>query len=184
MVSCWQMNQFDSVYSLATENHGVVTTAAVESLGVNRKELNRWVKMGRLTQYGRGVYRANQYPSSEEDVYAIAVAECGEKAYLAGESVLGLLKLAPTNPNYICINMRGRNRRTLPKEYIVKVVNDEQELVDVRGIPCQKVTDAIRACKGAIMNDRLADAAREAYAKGHIFKEEMTDLLKELGYGD
>lgn len=178
------MNQFDSVYSLATENHGVVTTAAVEALGINRKELIRWTKMGRLTQYGRGVYRANQYPSSEEDVYAIAVAECGGKAYLAGESVLGLLKLAPTNPNYICINILGRMRRTLPKEYVVKVIYDEVEIIDIRGIPCQKVSDAIRDCKGSIMNDRLAEAAREAYAKGYIFKDEMNELLKELGYGD
>ena len=61
--------------------------------GIASKDLARWVRIGRFVKYGNGVYKATQYPSSEEDPYAIAVAQCGKGAYLCGESVIGLLRL-------------------------------------------------------------------------------------------
>ena len=97
------MNQFNLAYSIATENHGILTAAEARRNGIASKTLARWVRIGRFVKCGNGVYRATQYPFSEEDQYAIAVAQCGKEAYLCGESVLGLLRLMPVNVDRISI---------------------------------------------------------------------------------
>ena len=61
------MSAYDDIYSLSTENHGIVTTRDARGLGVRTKDIARWVKMGRLIKVGFGVYRTSQYPMSEED---------------------------------------------------------------------------------------------------------------------
>ena len=178
------MNLFDRVYRLATENHGVVTTAAAVKLGVKRKDLSRWVKMGRLVRYGRGVYRTTQYPPSIEDPYAIAVAEAGDSAYLCGESVLALLSLAPTNPRYINIAVQGRVRRRLDKSY--RIHHGQAGYVPMihEGIPIQKPLDAIRSCIGKLMSERLEAAARTAYEHGYLYEDDRDSLMAEIRNGN
>jgi len=48
------------------------------------------------------------------------------------------------------------------------------------GIPSQTVADAIRSCRGKIMDNRLRDATLTARAKGYLTRAEEQDLLKEL----
>ena len=178
------MNLFDQVYSLATDNHGVVTTAAAVKLGVKRKDLNRWVKMGRLVRYGRGVYRATQYPHSAEDPYAIAVAEAGNSAYLCGESVLALLNLAPTNPRYINIAVPNRIRRKLDEGYRMHQGRKGYIPMIHEGMPIQKPLDAIRDCIGKLMSERLEEAAQTAYEHGYLYEEDRDALMMEIRNGN
>ena len=77
------------------------------------------MKIGRFIKLGNGVYKSTQYPSSEEDPYAIAVAQYGRDAYLCGESVLGFLRLMPTSIDRIYVKIPRRLRRRLPEGYIV-----------------------------------------------------------------
>jgi len=177
------VNLFDNIYSLSTENHGIVTTAAAVKLGAKRKDLNRWVKMGRLVRYGRGVYRATQYPPSSEDPYAIAVAEVGATAYLCGESVLALLNLAPTNPKYINIAVTGRLRRQLAKGYRIHFKPKGSAPMIHEGMPIQKPVDAIRDCIGKLMSERLEAATQAAYEHGYLYEEDRDSLLKEIRHG-
>lgn len=174
------MKLFDLAYSLSTENHGILTAYDARKNGIGSKELARWVRSGRLVKTGRGVYKTTQYPMSEEDPYAIAVAAVGRDAYLCGESVLGLLRLMPVNANYIHVCIPHRVRRRLPREYVVTVVRNGEPPVNIRGIMCQKPADAIRSCIGTHMGNRLSDATREAYRTGQISKEEMEQLQREI----
>lgn len=176
------MAAYDDIYSISTENHGLVTTRAARSLGVRTKDLARWVKMGRLIKVGFGVYRTSQYPTSEDDFYAVAVAECGPSAYLYGESVLGLHRLTATNVNFVSVAVPGRLRRSLPDSYIV--VRDKPGYVpsNENGIPCQRVADAIRSCIGHMMSERLEQAASAALAKGLVTEDEFKDLRRDIAY--
>ena len=174
------MNLFDSVYSLATENHGIVTLTGATRLGVHRKDMSRWVKSGRLRRIGHGVYRVTQYPSSPEDQYAIAVASMGPKAYLCGESVLALLDLAPTNPRYFHIAVNGRLRRNVGDDIKLEIRSGSYIPMNHDGIPIERPIDAIRALIGKMMPERLEVAAREAYRKGLAYKESTDDLIKEI----
>jgi len=178
------MTLWDKVYSLCTENHGIVTAAGAATLGVKSKDLVRWKKSGRLIQQGRGVYRVTHYPMSGEDSYAIAVAEAGPKAYLCGESVLALLNLAPTNPRYIDIAVPARLRRRLNPSYRIHVKSANYLPMHHAGIPMQKPVDAIRDGIGHLMSERLEAAAQEAYRTGKLFKEDLETLLNEIHHHD
>ena len=174
------MKLFDLAYSLSTENHGILTAYDARRNGIGSKELARWVKNGRIVKMGWGVYRTTQYPMSDEDPYAIAVAEAGQGAYLCGESVLGLLRLMPVNANYIHVCVPRRLRRRLPGGYVAKVARKGESPVNIHGIMCQKPADAIRSCIGTHMGDRLSDAATEAYRTGRIGRSELESIQKEI----
>ena len=176
------MAAYDDIYSLSTENHGIVTTRDARSLGVRTKDIARWVKMGRLIKVGFGVYRTSQYPMSEEDPYAVAVAECGPGAYLYGESVLGLYRLTATNANFISVAVPGRLRRSLPDPYVVVRGKPGYVPSNANGIPCQRVADAIRSCIGHMMPERLEQAASGAFAEGLVTDEELKDIRRDIAY--
>lgn len=174
------MNSFGKLYSLCTENHGVVTTASATSMGILRKDLTRWVKSGRLAKVGYGVYRVTQYPTSPDDIYAIAVASFGREAYLCGESVLALLNLTPTNPRYIHVAVPVRCRRKVADDYKVEIRREGYVPMNYEGIPVEKPADAIRNCIGKMMPERLEAAAEEALRRGLLFNEAKDELVKEI----
>ena len=150
---------FDTAYSIATENHGILTAFEARKNGISSKDLSRWVKIGRFIKLGNGVYKSTQYPSSEEDPYAIAVAQCGRGAYLCGESALGFLRLMPTCVDRIYVITPRRLRRKLPEGYIVSSSKHEHKPININGVMCEKPIDAIRRCIGGQMNERLCEPA-------------------------
>ena len=171
---------FESIYSLSTENHGIVFSADAKRLGARDKDLSRWVKIGRLIKIGHGVYRTTHYPFSNDDSYAIAVACAGKNAYLCGESVLGLLNLAPTNPGVFHVAVPRKIHRELPDSCKVEVHPRGYEPVVRDGIPMQRPEDAIRSCIGLLMPERLLQAADEAHRQGLITRQAKDSLEKEI----
>jgi len=174
------MRHFDEIYSLATENHGIVTAAAARDTGVQSKDLRRWVEAGRLVRVGYGVYRSTQYPASEEDQFAIAVEEVGRDAYLYGESVLALHGLAPTNVNFIHVATPVRCRKRLPGGYVIVKNSRKCSVVNVRGIRTQSVFDAILACKKTMMPERLESAASEGFRQGLLTNSEFDTVMESI----
>ena len=174
------MNSFDRLYSICTENHGIVTTAMASADGIFRKDLARWVKSGRLAKVGYGVYRVVQYPTSPDDAFAIAVASCGPKAYLCGESVIALFNLAPTNPRYIHVAVPGRCRRKVADGYKVEIRHQGYTPMNHEGIPVEKPADAIRSCIGKMMPERLEAAVDEAFRRGLVYDETKGELIREI----
>ena len=149
---------FEKVYSLSTENHGLVFSSDAKALGVRDRDFTRWVKIGRMVKAGHGLYRTVHYPFSEEDAYATAVARAGKKAYLCGESVLGLLGLAPTDPRFFHVAVPCRIHRRLPGNCLVEVHRPDYVPAVRNGMPMQRPADAIASCVGRMMPERLRRA--------------------------
>ena len=177
------MSFFDKAYSISTENHGILTAFAARENGISSKDLARWVKIGRFIKLGNGVYKSTQYPSSEEDPYAIAVAQCGQGAYLSGESVLGFLRLMPTSIDRIYVKIPRRVRRRLPEGYIVCTGEIGYIPICINGVMCEKPVDAIRRCIDVHMSERLMQAAENAYKLGYLDKPDFDQLKKEISNG-
>ena len=146
------MAAYDDIYSLSTENHGIVTTRDARGLGVRTKDIARWVKMGRLIKVGFGVYRTSQYP------------------------------ITATNANFISVAVPGRLRRSLPDSYVVVRGKPGYVPSNANGIPCQRVADAIRSCIGHMMPERLEQAASGAFAEGLVTDEELKDIRRDIAY--
>ena len=174
------MNNFEKVYETAAERYGLITVEDAEKLGIHRKQLLAWEKIGRLERCGRGVYRLNHHVPTPYDHYAEAVALVGHGAIIYGDAVLAMHNLALVNPPQIQVAVERRVRRDLPGWIrLVKKATDVKE-EPFEGVPCQAVSDAIRTCKGTVMKDRLVDAIEEAERQGLIGQHEYEELRKEF----
>jgi predicted transcriptional regulator of viral defense system len=176
------MKSMEKLYDSAIGNYGIVTSAEAKTFGVSNMALVQLAKRGRLIHLRRGVYRLAQYVPTEYDDYAQAVISVGEGAYLYGESVVALLKLTPTNPSFIYVATPMRSRKRLPDSIVLRPAPKGYHHVSIQGIPCQRVSDAIRAARTTVDPDRLVEAAREAYRMGFIKKEEVDALLREMEF--
>ena len=174
------MTLYDRICEQAIGNYGLITTMDAESLGVRRKDLVEWVKLGRLTRLGHGVYRIEHYLPTEYDRYADAVAIVGKDAALWGESVLAMHNLAMVNPLRVQIATGRRVRKVLPK-WIELVKKPEGASEDVfEGIRCQNLASVILECRGKLMTDRLHDAIDDASRRGLLRSGEVEVLNKEF----
>ena len=173
------MNHFDDIYDIASENYGIVTYAQAKEVGVTIAELSRWTASGRLERLGYGVYRLVRQPPSELDVYAEACALVGKEAFIYGESALAMADLALVNPKNITVASPKRVRKALPSWIEVVQIADAPRTT-FEGIPTQRIADAIRTCRGAVMDERLVAATDEARKRGLISSTESRALKKEL----
>ena len=178
------MSHWNAVNEVGLDNYGIVTTDDVRDVCNVSIELPRWVKMGRLENVGRGVYRLRQYKPSEYDQYAAAVALVGKESVIYGASVLAMHNLALVNPSRIYVATNVRKRRSLPEW--IKVVRPQEVIrrEDFNGIRCQSVADAIRVCGKSLMRERLIAAVSDAKRNGLIDYYDAQELEKELKYDE
>jgi len=174
------MTKFNDIYELAADNYGLITSAQAREIGVTNNELVQYARRGKVERIGQGLYRLTHYVPTPYDSYAEAVALVGPEAYLYGESVIAMHELAPTNPTNMHVATPKRVRRKMPKYMKVTQVTGGNAPTIYEGIPSQTVADAIRSCRGKIMDNRLRDATLTARAKGYLTRAEEQDLLKEL----
>lgn len=175
------MTHYQQLFAIAADNYGIVTSAQAKEEGISDKEMSAIASRGRIRRLGRGVYKIVDYIPVENDPYAEAVALVGPGAYLLGESVLAMLRLAPTNPTRITVATPKRLRKALPKHIRVEPAPVGVVPTEYDGIPSEPVADAIRTCRGRLMPGRLEDATREARRQGYITEQEEKHLLEELG---
>ena len=96
---------------VAIDQHGFVTTAQAQEVGVPLVELYKMAARGRIEQVVRSVFRIPQVPGSRWDNWALAVLGTGApEACLSHETALAAWEISDINPDRIHIWV-GRNRR-------------------------------------------------------------------------
>lgn len=173
------MKHWDQLYDIAMENYGIITFSEASSFCNACVELPRWARKGWLVKRGRGVYRLAKAMPDEKARYAEAVALCGGGC-IYGESVLALHDLALVNPGYVKVAMSRRVSRALP-EWVDIIRVDRIEQTAYFGIPCQRLSEAIKTCKAIVPRERLISAISDAEHEGLIFGKELAGLKKEIG---
>ncbi|HVE69571.1 MAG TPA: type IV toxin-antitoxin system AbiEi family antitoxin domain-containing protein, partial [Solirubrobacteraceae bacterium] len=83
--------------ALATRQHGVITRAQIEALGVSRRGIDRRLASGRLDPLYRGVYSVGHRAVSREARWLAAVLAIGPDAVLSHRSAAALWGLRPTS---------------------------------------------------------------------------------------
>lgn len=173
------MKHFDDIYEIAADNYGIVTYAEAKEAGITGGELSRWVSQGRLEHKGHGVYRLTKREPTPYDRYAEAVSLVGPGTAIWGDSVLAMLGLAYENPPVIYVVPARRVRRELPSW--VKIVRKPiRKRTAYEGVLCQDLPEAICACAGHVLPERLLAAIRDAGAQGLITKDEAAKLKEEI----
>ena len=171
----------EKLWEAAADHFGYVTTQDAIELGVPPKELPKLVQHGGLKHIAYGLYRFEQFPSTELDQYAEAVLRVGNDAYLTGETVLMFHNLTPLAPKNLKVGVRRRTRAKVPRWIVVRQeAVTENDLTTYEGIPGKKVAKALLDCVPTMMAQRIAEATRVAREKGLITKEEELTVVKEL----
>jgi predicted transcriptional regulator of viral defense system len=174
------MKNFERVYEIAADRHGLITVEDAAELGIHRKQLLSWEAMGRLERCGRGVYRLNYHVPTPYDHFAEAVALVGRGSVIYGDGVLAMHNLALVNPPQIQVAVARRVRRNLPKWIRLVKKTDDLRVESFEGIACQSVADAIRTCRGTVMRERLLDAIDQAEQQGLLGRHEYMNLKEEF----
>lgn len=164
--------------------HGVFTYKTARAMGILSPELSRWTKAGRIIKVGHGVYRLTAYPLQGvvSDMAAL-LSEVGEGAYLYGETALGFLELCSTRSYVAFIATPNRCRRKLAQE--IRVIRGPKNYRPMyeRGIPCQRVDDAVLSSIGVVESSRLKEAVEVAIEKGYLTEEEGFKLQERISNG-
>ena len=157
-----------------------VTTDQAVAAGVPAVELRKLAARGALSRVGFGVYRMEEAPTTPLTPYAQALALVGPGSMLADESVLALHELALVNPRAIKVATNRRVRTNLPAtiELIHRVTTDAVEVVD--GLATMPLKDALLACRGRVMRERLAEATHTALARDLIDERDAAEVLQRL----
>lgn len=174
------MSYYDQIYDIAIDNYSLISSHEAADAGIPHVELVKLAHRGKLENIAYGLYRLARFVPHPNDAYAIAVARVGKDAYLFGESVLGLLGLAPTNPAYICVATPRRVRRTLPDFIRLKKPAIGDTITSYERIPCQSVACAIHSARATMMADRLKEAVQTAFDEGYLLKADYDKLLGEM----
>lgn len=176
------MSHFENIYDIAIEHNGIVTSAQAKEAGVERSEMARWCRTGRLERIGHGAYLVSCHEFSEADSYAQAVAICGPRAHLYGESVIALLDLAPTDPSRIYVAVPKRLARVLPPNVRTVTLRAGETPTVYEGIRSQSVFDALMVCVHTMLPERVVAAAEEARRQGFISRDERDMVKRGAGW--
>lgn len=170
------MKNRDILRWLAIDNHGIVTTGQAQSAGVPAVEVRKLASRGALTRIGHGVYRMEEAPTTALTAYAEALALVGKGAFLADESVLAVHDLAHVNPRTIKVGTDRRVRTQLPSTIHLLRLPRLSETEYVEGLVAMPLSQALLACRGRVLSERLMDATREAQTRG-LLDAQNTDLF-------
>lgn len=181
------MTAYKKIYEEAIGNFGLFRASEAAGLGISRTAILKLAQRNRLERLGRGVYRICDYvpDSNGLDAYAIAVAVCGDEAYLYGPSVLAMHGICPADPSKIYVATPNRFRGRVPDGIELKAnAATRNEIRLVEGIRAQAVDDAILDSLHTIMLPRLLDAVDKAVDKGLLDKVQAEKTIKELYRND
>jgi very-short-patch-repair endonuclease len=97
---------------VAARQHGVVTTAQLAAVGIEKSAVSRRVAAGRLHRVYRGVYAVGHTALASEGRWLAAVLACGGGAVLSHRSAAELWELLPSRPGPVDVTVPTANGRT------------------------------------------------------------------------
>ncbi len=168
------------VREIALDHYGYVSTKLAVKAGVPAVELPKLAARGGLENVAYGLYRVPDIPTTAYDQFAEALLRAGDGAYLHGESILALHRLADVNPRRIKVAVPRRARPTLPPFVELTRVKDKARTTLYEGLAAQPVADAILECRGLIETERLLEAAKQARREGLLTTAEAQLVRKGL----
>ena len=170
------------LYELAARHHGYVSVDMAHAAGVPAVEVRKIASRGGLDNVARGVYRATGIDGGERAPFAEAVLRVGDTAHLLGDAVLAYHNLAFVNPTRIKVGTDRRVRRELPAHIeVVHTSIPEADITEYDGVRSTTVERALRDSIGAVMPERLVEAAHQAVEEGLIRRRAVAPLLAEIG---
>ena len=174
--------EYEKALELATDQHGYLTTAQAQQLGIGRDTIRKIAKRGALQRVSWGVYRLPTFPASTFAEYMEAsLWPAGVSGVISHESALAIRDLSDVNPPkvHITVPKAFRVRRAIPRYLVIHHTDlSDTDIASVEGVPTTTVRRAIEDCHRthlgpALLRQAIEDGEREGYLR--------PDEARELG---
>lgn len=175
----------DTLWEIATEQHGFVTARQANEVGVSKQALQMLIYRGTLERAAQGVYRFPQYPVGEHDQLALAVLWTRvPEAALSHETALDCYGISDINPNrlHVTVGKQRRFRRSDGQNYVVHYEDlDAQQIGWWQEIPTVTPATAIEQCiRYGTPTYLLCQAIERGHARGYLKASERDTLSERL----
>jgi len=172
---------YNELFQIAADQFGLVTVAQARRSGIGSQTLLMMARRGALRRVSRGVYRLQNFPETELDVYMEAVLwPVTGTGVVSHESALVLFELSDVNPAQVHITVPDayRSRRSPPRYLVVHRADlPESDMIGFRGLPVTSPFRTIRDCGRAAVGAAIIEQATvDAEAKGLITGAEALQL--------
>ena len=151
------------VADVAARQHGVVSRAQLESLGVEGTGIARRVAAGRLQRVHRAVYAVGHRPRTSETRWMAAVLACGRGAVLSHLDAAALWRIYRGEGARVHVTSLTRSGDSVKAVRIHRARRLHPDDVTVhRGIPVTTVARTLVDLTDVLGGDRVLRAVREA----------------------
>jgi predicted transcriptional regulator of viral defense system len=175
----------NTVYEIAEEQSGYVTTAQAAAANVSKDALAKMAARGVLDRVSWGLYRLTRFPPSALDQYVEATLwPLTVQAVISHESALALYGLSDVNPAKIHVTVPRslRIRREVPKWLVLhRAALGEAEREVYEGVPVTTPERTIRDCHAAHLGPALVrQAIHDGRRTGYLRATQARALESEL----
>ena len=151
------------IAAIANRQHGLVTLAQLERLGMDRRTSAARVRSGRLHRIHRGVFAVGHPCISREAIFLAAVLACGPGAVLSHSSsstLWGFWEEKSSDLHVIAPNRRGRNPHGIVAHRDGWLPPSDR--TTYRGVPCTTAARTLLDLAGVLSPRSLRKALGEA----------------------
>jgi predicted transcriptional regulator of viral defense system len=154
------------IAELAEAQHGVITVAQLDALGLGRRGVAHRARTGRLHRLHRGVYSVGTTLLSTEGRWMAAVLACGEGAALSHGSAAALWEIRGSTSGPVDVTVRSRAGRSRRKGLRIHrpVSLREREIVSRHRIPVTTPARTLLDLAGTLPRASLRRAIAQAEA--------------------
>lgn len=173
---------FDTIFEIALDQHGYVTTAQAAAAGVERRTLNKMAERGPLQRVSHGVYRLTHFPLSPWGHYLeAALWPLGGRGVISHESALAVHELSDVSPAkiHVTVPRSYRSRRNAPKMLVIHRADlPPGDVETCEGIPVTTPERTIRDCHAAHLGPALIRQAIEDGRRTGALRARQADRLR------
>ena len=182
-------SSYSTLYNLAEDQMGYVTTAQGRGVGVSAEAMVMMERRGTLERVSRGVYRLVDFPTVAHAQYMQATLwPAGIRGVLSHETALSLHQLSDVAPAkvHIAVPIGFRVQREIPGYLVVHHEDLPSEDVSrLEGMPITTPARTIRDCNAAHLGPALIrQAIDEARRSGMLDAATVAALDAALRTGD
>jgi hypothetical protein len=129
-----------AIARLAERQHGVVSVAQLQLVGLSKSAVSKRARYGRLTRIHRGVYAVGHGRLTMHGRWMAAVLACGPEAVLSHRSSAGLVGLRPDNRARTDVTVPSPSARRRPGiDVHMSTTLEPADVTNVDGILCTTV---------------------------------------------
>lgn len=177
------MTDLEKLREIALDQHGYVTSAQAQKVGVKRASLTYLVNHDRLERVLRGVYRVPQVPYTEHDAKHLAILWADpDSAVLGYDTALAAYDVCDINPTkvHVVVDKGKRISRNGSEAYVVHKENlNQKDITWWEGMRVVRLAVALRQCIDLGLATHLAEQAIENAVSRGMLTSEQVDFIRQ-----